>query len=670
MSCKDFWEKEMAGRLEGPSRVAPGQVDGGQRCDHAGCPALVNLATNACVRGHVQGGTGMRPYPAEVDALFCAVEELQAQGRLAADDPAWQRLQEFRRQAETTAPGARETQETLGDLLDLIEQEELALGDDPAAQDLHDDPRVRAGRAAYYEDVQAELGGRPCIQPGCGQRVNPVTAKCGRGHVQFYADREGWDDAPTAGGGIRTEVDFMRFQMLTTGVDDDQVRHNDRQAISTYLRQCLGDAEADPLALSRAKELVDLLRQRVPNPERNIPRHLRRLMARVDAQGQAAGVASAAEAPAVQYVRELLAEDGLLQADGSVVLGDAERRRQFWTDMLSAPNLVDRAGLQGFAEYDYSKDAAGNTELKVWIIHERGPGLTTNQRRWLAYEGHLPPQDHWSAAEIADRVTTIQQQVQAQVDALRAGTIVPLPVVERNVESDLGYAPVCRLAAGLAPGDSPVLLHETEGGYSVLLANVNDQPVGVAFVEDGLIIDLAGYAHAGVAADFGGGVVAIGVQDSENEDAEPSVGVWADRTQKKATHEITLADASEGLRRQQEEGVASATPPWGRADRLAPRWVQPVPGASVGDPPAVVARYEQRVAAVTIGPTGMAFDIQGYGTAAARAGGEGGIVYLDLANQAEGPVLLVRSKINQQDATHRIPLAGARIPPPRTRRRR
>jgi len=78
MSCKDFWANELAGPLAETSRVAPGQVDGGQRCDHAGCDALVNQATATCVRGHVQGGGAAAEAlcPAELDGLLCLAEEM------------------------------------------------------------------------------------------------------------------------------------------------------------------------------------------------------------------------------------------------------------------------------------------------------------------------------------------------------------------------------------------------------------------------------------------------------------------------------------------------------------------------------------------------------------------------------------------------------------------
>jgi len=91
MSCKDFWEKEMAGRLQDASKVAPGQVDGAQRCVVPGCNELVQQNTQRCVKGHVQG---RRPAPDRarmlVDALRCYVEErlrAQAGGIAAVSSP-------------------------------------------------------------------------------------------------------------------------------------------------------------------------------------------------------------------------------------------------------------------------------------------------------------------------------------------------------------------------------------------------------------------------------------------------------------------------------------------------------------------------------------------------------------------------------------------------------
>jgi len=80
MSCKDFWAKEVASRLAASARIAPGQVDGAQRCDHAGCTELVNRALQRCVKGHVQGGDQKQArYPAELRGLLCLLEEVVAQ---------------------------------------------------------------------------------------------------------------------------------------------------------------------------------------------------------------------------------------------------------------------------------------------------------------------------------------------------------------------------------------------------------------------------------------------------------------------------------------------------------------------------------------------------------------------------------------------------------------
>jgi len=89
MSCKEFWAAQIAGPLAGESRVAPGQVDGGQRCDHEGCDALVNQAINRCLRGHAQqpGGrpTGDLDQAWVVEALRCVIRHTQnAPGEAAA----------------------------------------------------------------------------------------------------------------------------------------------------------------------------------------------------------------------------------------------------------------------------------------------------------------------------------------------------------------------------------------------------------------------------------------------------------------------------------------------------------------------------------------------------------------------------------------------------------
>jgi len=53
MSCKDEAEKE-GDALEAATKTTLVQVDGGQRCTHWGCTAVVNQATGRCAAGHYQ----------------------------------------------------------------------------------------------------------------------------------------------------------------------------------------------------------------------------------------------------------------------------------------------------------------------------------------------------------------------------------------------------------------------------------------------------------------------------------------------------------------------------------------------------------------------------------------------------------------------------------------
>jgi len=161
MSCKDSWEKEMAGRLQNASRIAAGQVDGGQRCTRPGCDALVNRATGLCVKGHRQDVTAAG-YPRELDALLCVAEELQAQGRLSEEDEGTVAVvQDFRSMAQDGDAGtgddvAEQGSASVLDLLNLVERMEHEL--DPAASAaLHDDARTRAGRDFLQAAVLAEL---------------------------------------------------------------------------------------------------------------------------------------------------------------------------------------------------------------------------------------------------------------------------------------------------------------------------------------------------------------------------------------------------------------------------------------------------------------------------------------------------------------------------------
>jgi len=76
MSCKDFWDKQVAGRLEEATRIARGQVDGAARCAYPGCGLPINLSTGVCPVGHRTAlAQFSQPYPAVVDALLCFLDE-------------------------------------------------------------------------------------------------------------------------------------------------------------------------------------------------------------------------------------------------------------------------------------------------------------------------------------------------------------------------------------------------------------------------------------------------------------------------------------------------------------------------------------------------------------------------------------------------------------------
>jgi len=82
MSCKDYWEQVVAGKLSSPTRIATGQVDGGLRCVWPGCTALVNHGTGYCMQGHRQEAQESRAErspgtPEELHGLLCAYNELR-----------------------------------------------------------------------------------------------------------------------------------------------------------------------------------------------------------------------------------------------------------------------------------------------------------------------------------------------------------------------------------------------------------------------------------------------------------------------------------------------------------------------------------------------------------------------------------------------------------------
>jgi len=146
MSCKDKWAEEVAARLQAQARIAPGQVDGGQRCDHEGCTSLVNLATSRCVEHyHVQGGDSARQTPAELDGLWCAITELsQQEPGVAADD----RVVAARRfYVEDMAPGeerSRDWEQGCAHLRALLE----VIGEAGDQATWRSDPRIQAAQLA------------------------------------------------------------------------------------------------------------------------------------------------------------------------------------------------------------------------------------------------------------------------------------------------------------------------------------------------------------------------------------------------------------------------------------------------------------------------------------------------------------------------------------------
>jgi len=152
MSCKDKWAQEVAARLAEAAKVAPGQVDGGQRCDHEGCTELVNRATQRCIKGHVQGGAAEQPqYPAELDGLLCAVQELVQQEPARELDARVIEAQRF--VAEGAGQVEEETAYAQGlTAVKLLLRVIAEAADQPAWQD---DPRVRAARMAVGEPEES-----------------------------------------------------------------------------------------------------------------------------------------------------------------------------------------------------------------------------------------------------------------------------------------------------------------------------------------------------------------------------------------------------------------------------------------------------------------------------------------------------------------------------------
>jgi len=156
MSCKGNWE-QIAAEMESAAKVAPGQVDGALRCNHAGCDKLVLRNKGVCLAGHTQEGAAApvaESFAGELgDALLCLVREV-GEKRLFTDGEEDPRMQEARSILEIL--GCREAAPQAVDLI-------LEVMHDRAEGEWEDDPRLRAARA-YIAERQRSAGGSPKVQ--------------------------------------------------------------------------------------------------------------------------------------------------------------------------------------------------------------------------------------------------------------------------------------------------------------------------------------------------------------------------------------------------------------------------------------------------------------------------------------------------------------------------
>jgi len=183
MSCKEQWQQEIARRLETAAKIAPGQVDGGQRCDHAGCKALVNLATGRCVKGHVQGTETIQRDDAELWGLVCLYREMSGSDRFTDrwdDDP---RVQAISWYIHLDQPTPAQTEKVVGGLVEIFMEEELA-----------DDPRVQA---AQWRVDPAGVVGNALRRNGGDYAEIEYTAETDEAQLQIA--RRDWEERWTAG---------------------------------------------------------------------------------------------------------------------------------------------------------------------------------------------------------------------------------------------------------------------------------------------------------------------------------------------------------------------------------------------------------------------------------------------------------------------------------------
>jgi len=142
MSCSEFWKQELAGRLQGATFIAPGQVDGAVRCNREGCSELVRRDTQCCLRGHSQaGGDAGRGVQTEFQALGCVIGTLP---------PIVQALAPLRQVLADQEEPAADWPVRMEQALAVVAGEPLLDGD----------PRVQAARA-FVTDWRRARGEEP-----------------------------------------------------------------------------------------------------------------------------------------------------------------------------------------------------------------------------------------------------------------------------------------------------------------------------------------------------------------------------------------------------------------------------------------------------------------------------------------------------------------------------
>jgi|GEM_PF-1819823 len=719
MSCKNFWAQEIAGRLQGTARVAAGQVDGAARCTHEGCDALVNLATNCCVRGHAQGPMhGVAYATALAGALACAAREAVQRGQVEVTPAVEQllrtdtehRVRELLGQERVAAELRTADRVTVLSLRDRVQ---VVTRSDTVQTNFMQE---RAGALHVEEE---HFGNYDLSRRSADIVDDYVAARLRRGwreHCrlcgQFLPDEgehtcpEGRDEAAEAAQTIQTAMHVLG------DLDARAKRHDPRvQAGRAYLAARAVSAtptDAPAPALPAAEHLAFLQREIMTAGDSDVFEDYEldeAMMAQVeqDVNQAISGVTTPTLAGSLRYfldeVLEPFQESGLFESYASedpdysdkwVTALDEVRR--YLGDAVPISRPLPRAGvLDALGQaVKQAKTDLGRIMPQVEPSGDREqPGWQTIkelQRALRAYE--RKPQSMaaqtalLAAARCADAdLQGIMPEFEPSGDkedegwrtlrdlgrAIRDAELSP-PIVEQEYDGDLGNAPIAEMAAQQTPDAPPVLLQEKEGSQSMLLVNINGQGVAAHILDDGVILDLAGYDTKTAAEGYGGGLVYLALE----EDGTPFLYVWADRGEEDPTHIIGLGGAAERYRVLEEDepaGEVTRGRPWHEADPAAPGRGQVVALTGRDEPPAVATRWDnEQAGAVSIEPNGVSLDVRGYGTAAMAPGYGGGIVHLDLFHP-KAPVLLVWADVNYEEPTHRIPLAGAREPRAKSRRR-